>query len=185
MAGNVSSVSISSNALLLLGHTPISSFEDGSTGSIIAKNLYEQSYLSLLTGHRWRFSVKKAKLARLTTAPLDEYLYAFQLPSDHLYLIKTTSTSYQVYGDKLYTNDLEVSIDYTYRVMEDLLPPYFVKMLEFFLAQQFAVSLTGSMDKGNYFARMYQFESKKAKFADSTQTPQDTFTDSPYTRVRF
>jgi len=93
--------------------------------------------------HRWRFASKKAQLARLVDEPLNEYSYAFQLPSDCIYLIKTTSRQYQIYGSKIYSNDLNMEVDYTYRVGEDNLPPYFSKMFEFFLASQFALSLTG------------------------------------------
>ena len=84
----------------------------------------------------------------------------------------------------LYCNDLEVYVDYTYRVDEDKLPPYFTKMLEFFLSAQFAISLTGSIEKGEYFSKLYLNELRRAKFADSTQTPQDSFVDSPYLSVR-
>lgn len=185
MAGSVSSISIASNALILLGAEPISSFTEGSAPSTIAANLYETSYLSLLTNHRWGFATKKARLARLSSSPIDEYSYAFQLPQDLIYLSKATVVNYQVYGDKLYCNDTDVYIDYTYRIDEDLLPSYFVKMLEFFLAAQFAVSLTGDIEKGNYFSRMYMTELKRAKFADSTQTPPDEFIESPYLLVRY
>lgn len=185
MTGLTSSISLASNALLLLGHTTITSFEDGDTGATIAANLYENSYLSILTNHRWRFAVKKAKLARLVAEPLNEYSYAFQIPSDCIYLIKVTSSRYQMYGDKIYSNDTEMEADFTYRVDEAMLPPYFTKMFEFFLAAQFAVSLTGSIDKGNYFSKMYLNELKRAKFADSTQTPPDSFVDSPYTDIRY
>ena len=185
MTGNTSNISLASNALLLLGHEPISSFTEATSGATIASNLYENSYLSLLTNHRWRFATKKAQLARLTAAPLNEYNYSFQLPSDCIYLIKTTTSNYEVYGDKLYCNDLEIYVDYTYRVDEDKLPPYFTKMLEFFLSAQFAISLTGSIEKGEYFSKLYLNELKRAKFADSTQTPQDSFVDSPYLSARY
>jgi len=185
MTGTPSSISLASNALLLLGHQPIASFDEGTAGATIAANLYETSYLSLLTNHRWRFASKKAQLARLTEEPLNEYKYAFQLPSDSIYLIKTTSRQYQIYGSKVYSNDMTMEVDYTYRVNEDNLPPYFAKMFEFFLASQFALSLTGDMEKGNYFSRMYLNELKRAKFADSTQHPQVSFIDNPYVEVRY
>ena len=187
MTGITSSISLASNALLLLGGSTISSFTDGTSGSQIAANLYENSYLSQLTNHRWRFATKTAQLARLVETPINDYKYAFQLPSDLIYLQKTVDNIglYQIYGSKLYTNAETVTVDYTYRVDEDKLPPYFTKMLEFFLAAQFAVPLTGDMDKGNYYSKFYLNELKRAKYADSTQTPQDTFTPSAYVGVRY
>ena len=184
-----SGISIASNALLLLGHEPISSFTEGTAGATIAANLYENSYLAVLSNHRWRFATKTQQLARLTEEPLIEgYRYAYQLPSDLLYLqsINEGATDrYNVYETKLYTNDENVIADYTYRVDEDKLPPYFTKMLEFYLAAQFALSLTGDMQKGEYFSKMYLNEIKRAKWADSTQQPQNLFVDSQYVNVRY
>ena len=185
MAGNTSAISLASNGLLLLGHETIASFDEGTAGATIAANLYETSYLSTLTIHRWRFATKKARLARLVETPINEYNYAFQLPSDCIYLIKADVYDYEIYENKLYCNNQDVYIDYLFRVNEDNLPPYFAKMFEFFLAAQFALSLTGDMEKGNYFSRMYLNELKRAKFADSTQRPQDTFIDAPYLNVRY
>ena len=81
-SGSTSAIQISSNALILLGHPPISSFEEPGAGAQGASNLYEQSYLNMLTVHRWRFATKKAQLSRLTEAPMNGYSYQFQLPSD-------------------------------------------------------------------------------------------------------
>lgn len=181
----VSSITISSNALILLGAEPIASFTDGSTGATIASNLYESSYQSMLTTHRWRFATKKAQLARLSAPPLNGYSYAFQIPSDCLYVITPTTNDYEIYGSLIYCNDTAIKLDYIYRVSEDKLPAYYVKMLEFFLAAQFAIPLAGSIDKGNYYSKLFVDQQRKAKFADSTQRPQDSFIDSPYVNVRY
>ena len=186
MAGSTTAVTIASNSLILLGHPPISSFNEPGAGAQAATNLYEISYLNLLTIHRWRFSVKKASLNRLTAEPLNDYKYQFQLPDDMLYLIKTENDyNYEIYGDKLYSNNSAVSIDYSARVDESKLPPYFVKTLEFFLASQFAIPVTANSTRMQEYAMMYEQQLKRAKFADSTQRPPDAFEDSPYTDVRY
>lgn len=185
MTGTTSAIKLASNALILLGAEPISSFTDGSTGATIASNLYENSYLSLLTSHRWRFSVKQEKLARLTGDTGNSFTYMYQLPSDCMYLIQVDTFTYEVYEDKLYCNVTEVLADYVFRVDEDRLPPYFSKMFEFYLASQFAVALTGDLEKAELFSTFYMNELKRAKFADSTQTPQVSFVDSPYISIRY
>lgn len=185
MTGLTSSISIASNALLLLGSQPISSFDDGTTQATIAANLYEGSYLSMLTSHRWRFATKQTKLARLTAKPSNGYTSAFQIPSDCIYVIKTSTVDYEVYGSLIHANAEELFLEYTYKVDESKLPPYFTKTLEFFLAEQFAVSLAGSIDKGLYFGKMYENQLKKAKFADSSQRPPDSIYDSPYITERY
>ncbi len=185
MTGLTSSISISSNALILLGDRPISSFEDGTSGATIASNLYENSYLSVLTNHRWRFATKKAQLARLTEVPLFGFQYAFQIPSDCIYVIAPDTENYEIYGSQIHANDATMFLDYTYRVDEDKLPPYFSKMLEFFLAAQFAIPLAGSIDKGTYYNKVYLDQLRKAKFADSTQRPSDIMESNLYVDVRY
>lgn len=185
MTGLTSDISIASNGLLLLGHDPIASFTEPTAGATIAANLYETSYLSLLTTHRWRFATKKEKLARLSEVPMNKYSHKFQIPSDCIYVISPDTKDYEIYGSTIHANAKDLDMDYIYRVDEDKLPPYFSKMLEFFLATQFAVPLTGDMNKGKYFNAMYLNELKRAKFADSTQRPNTGFMDSPYTSVRY
>jgi hypothetical protein len=186
MAGTTSAIQISSNALILLGHPPIASFDEPGAGPQAATNLYEQSYLNMLTIHRWRFATKKAQLSRLSEAPLNGYTYQFQLPSDLLYLIrKDIGTTYEIFGDKLHSNNATEEIDYLYRVNEDNLPPYFIKAFEFFMASQLAIPVVGNSTRADYYAGMYEMQLKRAKFADSTQRPQDSFSSSPYTQVRF
>ena len=185
MPGSVSSIKLASNGLLLLGHQPIASFEEPSSGAQVASNLYETSYLSILTTYRWRFAAKKISLARLTEKPLNSFSYQYQLPSDFLYLIKTSSSNWEIYEDKLYSNSSTENIDYIYRVNEDRLPAYFSKAFEFFLAMQFAIPITGDLNKAAAMQRMYDTELKKAKFADATQRPPETFSDNPYVDVRY
>jgi len=186
MAGNTSAIQISSNALILIGHPPIASFEEPGAGAIAAANLYEQSYRNMLTMYRWRFASKRAELARLTEAPTNGFQYQYQLPNDLLYLTKKDlNTDYEIYGDKMYTNDSIVKIDYLYRVDEDQLPPYFVKAFEFFLAMQFSIPVTGNSTRANEYNGMYEQQLRRAKYADASQRPQDTFTHNPYIETRF
>lgn len=186
MAGNTSKVQISSNALILIGHPPIASFEEPGAGAVAAANLYEQSYLNMLTMYRWRFATKRGELNRLAQAPTNGFQYQYQLPHDLVYLIKKDlNTDYEIYEDKMYTNDAQVKVDYTYRVDEDRLPAYFVKAFEFFLAMQFSIPVTGNSTRAQEYQGMYELQLKRAKYADSSQRPQDTFTHNPYVDTRF
>ena len=184
MAGLIARVQLVSNALLLLGDGPIASLTEDSTGATLGANLFENTYLDMLQNHRWRFATKHARLARLSEKPIMDYEYMFQLPSDIEYLIKASVSNYTIHESRLYANATDINIGYIFRVKEDTLPSYFVKTLEFFLAAQFAVPLTGDMDKGKYYSALYGDALKKAKFADSTQQPNISFQHNPYVDVR-
>ena len=185
MAGNASDIALASNAMLLLGGKTIASFTDGSTESQIASNLFEHSYKFLLSVHRWRFAVKQEKLARLTAAPEALFSYQFQLPIDIIYLIRTIDNQrYEIYGDKLYSNSLEVTVEFVHNVNSDMIPSYFAKVVEYYLAFQFAVPLTGDLDKASFYEGQYNKALIKAKFTDSSSRPNQTFINNRYTDVR-
>ena len=180
-----SKVQLVSNALILLGAEPISSFTDGTTESKVAANLYETSYLSMLSSHNWNFATKKVKLARLAEAPLNEYQYQFQLPTDMVKLITTIPAStYRVLGDKLYSDSSEIEIDYIWKITEDQFPSYFVKAFEFYLAVQFAVPITEDLNKQEMMQRHFERESRNARYSDSQSAPSTPIVDDPYIRVR-
>ena len=180
-----SKVQLASNALVLLGDTPISSFTEDGAGSQTAANLYESSYLSMLSSHRWNFATKKAQLAKLAEAPKNEYKYQYQLPTDIVLLITTYPVStYRILGDKLYADTETVEIDYIYKIAEDQFPAYFIKAFEFYLATQFAIPITEDLNKADIMNKFYERESRKARYADSQSQPAVPIQDDPYIRVR-
>ena len=185
MAGNAADISLASNALLLLGHQTIASFTEATAGAEIASNLFDHSYKYILSIHRWRFASKQARLARLAAKPQNVFSYQFQLPTDLVYLIRAVGVrNYEIYGDKLYANDSDVSIEYVYNLDSSYLPSYYAKMFEYYLASQFAIPITGDIDKASYYAQQYEKALIKAKFIDSSQRPNDGITDNPYVDVR-
>lgn len=178
-------ISICSNALLLIGHGTISSFTEGTAGATVASNLYPTTYESCLTMHRWRFASAKSQLSRFTATPLNEWTYAYSLPSGYLLGIKVyPDVDYEIYENKLYANANEVALDYVFKPSESRLPPYFVKMLEYLLAAQFSVPVTSNKSTGELYAAMYEAQLRRSKYLDSQSRPQASVVDSPFTEIR-
>lgn len=181
-----SSVSISSNALILLGDAPISSFNDPGAGAQTASNLYESSYHTLLSMHRWRFATKKAQLSRLSTAPLNQWTYQYQIPTDCVAVITVYPVGdYEIYEDKIYANDASLSVEYVYRVDESQLPLWFAKTMEFYLAMQFAIPVTGNSQRLGEMQQLFTQQLRSAKNIDSTIRPNAGVFDSPFTFIRY
>ena len=181
-----SKVDITSNALLLIGESPISSFTEDTTGALIASNLYEQTYEDLLTKHPWRFASAKASLSRLTSTPVDTWRYAFQLPANFLLVqhVDTGNTDYEIYQDKVYTNQSTLVLDYLFKPDESELPAYFVKLMEYTFASMFAIPVTDSATKAEYFQTLTKDQLTKSKTIDSQATPPVEFQHSPLTEIR-
>ena len=169
-------VDVSSRALILIGASPITSFEDGTSEALIAANMYEDIARSALVNCRWRFATNQAVLNRLSEQPTGRYTAAYQVPSDSLMIHATTvngfNIEYQTYGDKIYCDtdtSSEVVLDYTFRATEQNWPSYFVVAVQFELAAIFASSLAQDASLAQLMAQQAQVSMMRARTLDSQQ----------------
>lgn len=162
MAAGDTDLSICSDALILLGASPLSSFTEGTDAAQACDRLYPDLRDGLLARYPWSWSYKKIKLARLATAPLNEFEYAYQLPGDLLSgvqaVFETSSSNqkplndgWEIYGTELYTDLETVYIDYQATVDESLMPHYFVHLLRTAVAAELSITITDQASKADYF----------------------------------
>jgi len=161
MATGDTDIRICSDALLMLGANPISSFTEGTDESNICDRLYPDIKIRTLTMYDWSFSFKKTQIARLVTTPTNEYKYEYQLPSDIIGRPNAVYDSsdvgapprreYRLMGDKLLTDYEKVYIDYQYNVPEYALPHYFVQLLKYEMAWHLAMPITDQAEKSEYW----------------------------------
>ena len=203
MAAGDTDVKICSDALVLLGSARITSFTDGTTAASLCSDLYPAVRDSALMMHRWRFAQKKVQLQQVSTAPVNEWRYAYQLPADRLghpvaaYRSANTGDSlfyaWELQADQLLTNDTTVVIDYLYRVSEDLMPAHFVQLLKYLMAMQLAEPVTDQMSKAVWWKDMAVGPAsenqrggwfRQAMAIDSSGAPPYAITDYPLVDVR-
>jgi hypothetical protein len=102
------------------------------------------------------------QLARLSTNPVNEWKYAYQLPGDMLSgvlaVFETSGTTerplrygWEIYGDQIYTNLETLYIDYQATVSESKMPSYFVRLLRLALAAELAIVITDQAAKADFF----------------------------------
>jgi len=161
MASGDTKLTISSDAMIMLGASPISSFSETSDSAKVADRLYDNVRDTALQQYPWSWSIKKVKLSRLDAAPINEWKYAYALPGDILgdpqAVFNTSSVGsspvreWEIYGTSVFCNYESVWIDYQYPVDESRMPSYFVRMLKAALASAFAVPVTDSVSKADYF----------------------------------
>ena len=180
-------IDMASNALVLLGDSPISSFDDPGAGAQTASNLYTETYRSVLASHPWPVALKEQHLSRLSQQPDVEtfYTYAFQLPADLIRIWKMMSHSrYDVIGSLVYSNEPALLCRYIYQVDEADLPPHMVKAVEYKLAAEFAIPVTEDENKAQIYERKFQMQVAQAQTIESQGHPQHSIIDSPFTDVR-
>lgn len=161
MAAGDSAVSICSDALIMLGARPISSFTDGTDEASTCDRLYPDIRDQALMIYPWSFSFKKVQLARLVTTPTNEYKYEYQMPADRLGAPRAvygsnvvganTIINYRIMGDKLLTNEEAIYVDYQYYVPETEMPVWFVQLLKYLTAWHVALPITDQVEKAQYW----------------------------------
>ena len=161
MAAGDSALSICSDALLMLGAKPISSFTEGTDEASVCDRLYSDVRDQAITVYPWSFSFKKVQLARLQSTPTNEFKYEYQMPSDRINspraVYNSTSTSqapitdYRIMGDKILANDELIYVDYQYYVIEANMPVWFVQLLKYLTAWHIAVPITDQVEKAQYW----------------------------------
>lgn len=182
-----SSIDIASNALLLIGDNPISSFDDPGAGAQAAANLYPETKKRILSEHPWSFALKSQRLNRLSQTPdiLTGYQYAFQLPTDLIRIWNVQGHSnYILEGNLLLSNQTQLLCTYIFNVDEVNLPPHVVKSLEYLLAADFAIAVTEDTGKAGLYEQKAINAINKAMAIDSQNRPQISIIDSPLIDAR-
>jgi len=161
MAAGDTALTICSDALLMLGAKPISSFDEGTDEASVANRLYSDIKNQAIVTYPWSFSFKKTSIARLITTPTNEYRYEYQLPGDRLAAPRNVYDSnavgipprkeYRIMGNKLLTDYEQVYIDYQYSVPEYDLPQYFVQLLKYMVTWHLALPITDQTEKSQYW----------------------------------
>jgi hypothetical protein len=204
MAAGDTKLSICSDALIMLGASPLSSFADGTDEAQVADRLYDDVQDTILMQYPFTWSIKKVRLGRLSDAPINEWKYKYQLPGDILgnprAVFNTAAVGdrslrdFEIYSTGLFTNLEDVYIDYQFRPEPSIFPPYFVRLLKTALAAEFAEPITDQITKAEYYhGKAYGSPSENmrgglmrvAMNIDGASQPSQMIQEFPLTDVRF
>ena len=180
-----SDIDIASNALQMIGGGSISSFTGGGDAAV-ANALYEPIVLAMLSKNYWRFAMKKQSLNRLSQTPLNEFQYAFQIPTDSVKIERVEPrVRYKIFQDKIYTDSNTIELDYLFRADTSSWPPYFVLLVTYKLASEFALSVTDNEQKNALYEDKYRTQLGEAFTADAHNFQQTPIVDSTFTNVSY
>lgn len=183
-------VSISSNALLLLGAQTISSMTEATDRARIVSNLYDSTRDSLLRSHPWNCAVKRVVLAPDTTAPAFDYESAYTLPSDWLRTLQVGEEGYEVdykmEAGKILSGGTALKLRYIFRNdSESTWDAMLVEAMELYLASKMAYAITQSTTQQDAAMKRFEFFMKRARAVDGQDDPPQMLGDERLLAARF
>lgn len=181
-------VDIVSLAFIQIGEPPVNDLETGGQYIASASKLYDLKYPATLTSRAWGFAKNIQQLTRLADTPLTVtgWSYAYQLPADCLLPRRIYPRSdYEIMSDKIFSNEKELWLQYSYKPIEAKLPAYFIDYLVTELCANFCVLVTGKQSLQKMYQDMVHEKFSVAAFRDSVAYPQQEIQDKPFVDVRF
>lgn len=177
-------VSICSNALLMLGDTPINSLEDGSERARLASNLWPQLRDYVLRSHPWNCATKRVVLSPEATAPEFDFSYSFLLPGDWLRVLQIGERGerpeYQIESGKILMHQSVCKLRYVWRndnpaTWDSLL----VHAMTLVMKAAFAYPVTQAGSIEQLAQQVLQPLLKEARAVDGQEDDVDYMDDSP------
>lgn len=168
-------IGLCARALVQVGARPITSFSDGTTESEIAGLLYAPLRDAVLSSYAWSFATGQVTLTRLSTLPVADYAYAYQLPADFLRGLSAGINTrgrglhYRITNGQLHCNAESVMLTYLYRPDEETFPPYFDRLLVARLAAEFCLPLTENTSRAQMLTQLADQEFARTRQIDAQQ----------------
>lgn len=191
-----SKVDICSNALLLIGDSPINSFEvvgaDQDRVTLVS-NLWEYTKDAMIRAHNWSCCIKRVQLAPNTEPPawgdMSEYTYAFNIPSDCLRILSVypyeSPIDHKVEGRQILCNYSPLYLRYIFR--NDNVSTWDAGLIDVMvsaMASACAYPIKQSGELKERFDKEVFIKLRSIRARDANQSTQYGITDSPLTQVR-
>lgn len=190
-------VDICNSALNQLGAKTIISLTEDSKNARIINQRYNSVRDQVFREHPWNSLIKRAKLAKDSTAPVFEFSHAYTLPSDCLKVLSFSDNTseymakndinYKIENGKLLTSAATVFLKYVSRETDTT--KYDTSLSETIsaaLAADIAYAITGSTTVMQLFEAKYKEKLKDSRFADATEgMPDEIDSDFPFIASRY
>lgn len=146
-------VSMVSNAITLLGHAPIASFEGGDQMVVAAEQAFDMLLPAILAENNWRFAAQIQQLSESVEVPPTPWKTIYLLPADWL---KTIRVYPNIYVWEIYENSKVYAqfqgtffMEYIFQPDISKLPAHFVK---YFILEVAAYLALSSAQRPDFYA---------------------------------
>ena len=172
-------IALCARAMVMIGASPVSSFDEDSAEAEIARLLYPTIRDGMLASYPWRFAARGAWLARLAAAndgrdPRDGSAL-FALPRDFIRLLSLENeggkiTRFELRDRAVLCAGETAHLSYVARLAEGSFPPWFDLALIARLAAEFCLPLTESSARAEYLFKRSEDQFREARLADAQQS---------------
>ena len=170
---------ICSQASVKVGCEPIASFEDDTTESVVAAEVYDGLVEKELGEFPWRFASLIRQLSRQADEAPAPWTGIYSRPTNCLNIeditINGESVDYEVMGDKLLIMagvDDEVMLDGVQPVSENYWPPYFAEVVRCAMSEIFASGVAEDAGLASLWGKKAENQRMIARNRDSqNRTP--------------
>lgn len=187
----VSDVSICSNALVLLGDSPINSLDEDNNRARAAANLFPSVRNYVLRRHPWNCAVKRVSLAPDVTVPLFDFAFQFTLPPDFMRVLSVgeygvEAWKWKIESGKLLCDDNPALLRYVWRnevaaTWDDML----VWAMTMSMKAVLAYPITASTSLEQLIEQGLSEVLRAARAVDGQDETPETVGDSPLLQARF
>ena len=168
-------LSICSSASVLIGGSPIQSFEEETVESIVAQSIYDNVYENLLSFRDWSFAKKYLDLTKMNKTPKSGFSSVFLIPNEVLHVI-SADTSYDLIGsNELHCSSDKVRAYVLVKPREEQLPAHFLLALKYLLASELAVPVTENTTKAQWYESKAQQQIGRCVEIDFSQDVDTNF----------
>jgi hypothetical protein len=182
-------VSISSNALLLVGDKPIASFDEATDRARLCANLWPDVRDEVLRSHPWNCAVKRVRLLPDADAPAFDWSYQFTLPGDYLRTLSAgeleAEEDWLIESGKLLCNVSPLLLRYIFR--NDNPATYdgmLVGLMTATMAARMAYPLTQSAALAQELGGRAEVLARRARAVDGQDDPPSLLGDNPLRDAR-
>ena len=152
-----SETSIANLALAEISSHAITALSDETEEANWCRRFYPQCRDEMLRAHPWNFAMKRANLSRLADAPVNEWSYAYGLPSDYIAIYQLNEFQcwgnygtgirrlFQIENGALLTDSEAATVRYVFQQTDATkFDPLFITALSLLLASKICKPITGN-----------------------------------------
>jgi hypothetical protein len=183
-------VSICSNALLMLGEAPLSSFDEDTTKARLAANLWPTARDYVLRRHPWNCAIKRVVLNPESAPPDFDFARQFPLPGDCLRVLQIGDAGhrppYRIEGRKVLCDEAALKLVYVFRneatAEWDALLVWGMTMV---MRAVFSYGVTQSTSLEQLIETVMRDVLKQARAVDGQEEPEYAMDDNPLMNARY